>query len=178
MSYERIGDTFMYEHRYYHIGQVYGIALSAEVIDSIQAALEKKVAAYISKRSKKLSPVRAKLCELQGSTQKPPCSCSAFYEDECGKVIEARAAANRRLLAVKRQRSITETIASYKTYMSSLDAFVKKTERQSDLQYRQFLLGAASRRTASKPPEFIRFASKVYQEHTECLRKEIGNYEH
>ena len=114
---------------------------------------------------------------LKRSTQKTACAVPTICKNECDKIIEARATESRRLLAAKRQRSIAEATASYKTYMTSLDAYVKKVERQSDLQYRRFLLGAASHRTVTKPSESIHFTSKVYHEHKECLRKEIGNNE-
>lgn len=161
---------------YSHVGQKFGITLKDEVINSIQSKLEKKVTAYICRYSKRIAPIEAKLFAIQSNIQANDAPVSN-PENECDKIIDARAAAVRSKSAKMRQREIEEAMKTYKKYQTFLDAYVKKCERKCDWQFRQFLLGAAKCNNSRGYSEPIRFKSQAFKEFTEKIREEICDYE-
>lgn len=160
---------------YSRIGQKYGIAFKDEVVNSIQARLEKRVSAFISRQSKKTSLIEAKMFILQSNKSMDNSTIHGFG-DEYDKIIDARAVSNRRKSAMIRQKAIAEAMEAYKSYSVSLEAYVKKAERRSDWQYRQFLLGAARHSNLHRTSELAHFKSQVYTDYKEKKEREMNNY--
>ena len=160
---------------YSSLGKKYGVALTFEVVNDIQAALEKRVSAYISRRSKRISPIEAEIIVLQSD---PPQRTSSAIgsKDEYDRIADARAASYDREVIRIRTNALEEAKKSYKAYATSLESYVKKAEQKSDWQYQRFLLGAAKRGKAQKPAEPIGFKSQVYEDYKEKMKKEVdGN---
>ena len=166
----------MVEQNYYSIGKKYGIAFKDEVIENIQTKLEKQVSAYICRISKKTAPLEATLMVLQSKSQRKD-SLIPEDGDKYEKIIYARAEANKRKSDKIRQKTVADALQTHKTYMASLEAFVKKKERKSDWQYQRFLLGAAKNSGIPNHPVWVRFTSQVHLDYKEKNRKEIDDHE-
>lgn len=152
--------------QYLRMGQKFGNKLIDEAVKNIQAELDKNVAAYICRHFKKVAPIKAKIFSLQSNNHvfKPTVNIS---EDEYGKIIDARNTARKLKSVMIKQKAVENAMGTYKSYEAALAAYVKKAERRSDWQYRQFILGAAKQSNSQFSYEPIRFKSQAYKEYKE-----------